>query len=151
MPPRVTLSLSKGSDGRAIEVCVHQFEWQIPWRPFDELRVTVTPRNVHAKGDDRSRKRGGKILSEDNLMANVVKVLEVMSESEKGWEDAVQNAVMRAAETIHGIKSVYVDNFTATVEGDRITTYRVDAKISFLLDGGGNGKTSRAGERAASR
>jgi flavin-binding protein dodecin len=67
-------------------------------------------------------------------MASVVKVVEVMSESEKSWEDAVLNAVKRTARTIHGIKSVYVDNFTAKVEGDRIVEYRVDAKISFVLD-----------------
>jgi dodecin len=78
-------------------------------------------------------------------MANVVKVVEVMSESEKSWEDAVLNAVRRTAETIHGIKSVYVDNFTAKVEGDRIVEYRIDAKISFLLDTSGNGQPAKAG------
>jgi flavin-binding protein dodecin len=78
-------------------------------------------------------------------MANVVKVVEVMSESEKSWEDAVLNAVRRTAETIHGIKSVYVDNFTAKVEGDRIVEYRIDAKISFLLDAGANGKAASMG------
>jgi dodecin len=77
-------------------------------------------------------------------MANVVKVVEVMSESEKSWEDAVLNGVRRTAETIHGIKSVYVDNFTAKVEDDRIVEYRIDAKISFLLDASGDGKTAKA-------
>lgn len=83
-------------------------------------------------------------------MGNVVKVIEVMAESEKSWDDAVQIAVTRAAETLHGIKSVYVDNFTAKVENDRIVEYRIDAKISFLLEGEhGDGKSKRA-ETAAS-
>jgi dodecin len=67
-------------------------------------------------------------------MPDVVKVIEVMSESDTSWEDAVLNAVRRTAQTVHGIKSVYVDNFTAKVDGDRIVEYRVDAKISFVLD-----------------
>jgi flavin-binding protein dodecin len=82
-------------------------------------------------------------------MANVVKVVEVMSESETSWEDAVLNAVRRTAETIHGIKSVYVDNLTAKVEGDRIVEYRVDAKISFLVDAGGDGQAARASAAAS--
>lgn len=86
-------------------------------------------------------------------MANVVKVVEVMSESAKSWEDAVINAVTRTAQTVHGIKSVYVDNFTAKVEGDRIVSYRVDAKISFVLDAGertirGESQESEASEIA---
>ncbi len=84
-------------------------------------------------------------------MANVVKVVEVMSESEKSWEDAVLNAVNRASETIHGIKSVYVDNFTAKVEGNRIVQYRIDAKISFVLDGGGNGRAAAASAESVER
>ncbi len=67
-------------------------------------------------------------------MANVVKVIEVMAESDKSWEDAAARAVERAASTLHNIKSIYIENFEATVENNRIVMYRVDAKISFLLD-----------------
>ena len=85
-------------------------------------------------------------------MANVVKVVEVMSESEKSWEDAVVNAVSRASETIHGIKSVYVDNFTAKVDGNRIVGYRIDAKISFVLDAAGDGRSkAMAGAESVER
>lgn len=68
-------------------------------------------------------------------MNNIVKVVEVMAESDKSWEEAALNAVRRTAETVHGIKSIYIANFNATIEGDRIVRYRVDAKISFVLDG----------------
>jgi dodecin len=78
-------------------------------------------------------------------MANVVKVIEVMAESAKSWEDAVQNPVARACETVHGIKSVYADNFSAKVENDRIVEYRVDAKISFVLEPAkSNGKSAKS-------
>ena len=81
-------------------------------------------------------------------MPNVVKVIEVMSESATSWEDAVVSAVERASETVHGIKSVYVDNFNAKVENGRIVEYRIDAKISFLLEGAkSNGKHPEAAAR----
>ncbi|MEW6765873.1 MAG: dodecin family protein [Pseudomonadota bacterium] len=67
-------------------------------------------------------------------MSNVVKVIEVLAESEKSWEDAAQQAVNRAAKTLQGIKSIYIVNMEAKVEDNRIVQYRINAKISFLLE-----------------
>lgn len=64
---------------------------------------------------------------------NTVKVIELMSESEKSWEDAAQIAINKAAKTLHDIKSIYIQEMEAKVEGNKITTYRINAKISFLL------------------
>ncbi len=61
----------------------------------------------------------------------IIKVVELMSNSRKGWEDATQNAVKHAAKTIKNIKSVYVKEQTAVVSGENITEYRVNVKISF--------------------
>ncbi len=63
-----------------------------------------------------------------------LKVIEVLAESPKSWEDAAQVAVQKAAGSVHNIKSVYIQEFLAVVEKDRITSFRVDAKISFALD-----------------
>ena len=63
----------------------------------------------------------------------LLKVIEVLAESDKSWEDAAKNAVKQAANTVKNIKSIYIENFEATVSGDKITNYRVNAKISFLL------------------
>jgi flavin-binding protein dodecin len=63
-----------------------------------------------------------------------LKVIEVLAESPKSWEDAAQVAVQKAAVSVHNIKSVYIQEFLAVVEKDRITSFRVDAKISFALD-----------------
>jgi len=65
---------------------------------------------------------------------NVLKVIEVLSESDKSWEDAAQQAVSRAAKTLHGIKSIYIKNFEAKVENKKIVKYRINASITFLLD-----------------
>lgn len=67
-------------------------------------------------------------------MSNVLKVIEVLAESDKSWEDATAQAVARAAKTLHGIKSIYIKNFEAKVESNKITKYRINAQISFQLD-----------------
>jgi dodecin len=67
-------------------------------------------------------------------MSDMLKVVEVLAESNKGWDDAAQNAVKRAAETLKGIKSIYIKDLEAVVSDDKITKYRINAKISFLLE-----------------
>lgn len=65
---------------------------------------------------------------------SMLKVVEVLAESESSWEDAAKTAVATAAETLRGIKSIYIENMEAVVEGDTITKYRINAKITFLLE-----------------
>ncbi|MXN65794.1 dodecin domain-containing protein [Stappia sp. GBMRC 2046] len=65
---------------------------------------------------------------------SMLKVIEVLAESNKSWEDAAQNAVSDAAKTVRGIKSIYIKNFEASVDANQIKTYRINAKISFTLD-----------------
>ena len=64
----------------------------------------------------------------------MLKVIEVLAESDKSWEDATQQAVTKASKSVHGIKSIYIKNFEAKVENNQIQTYRINANISFELD-----------------
>ena len=64
----------------------------------------------------------------------VVKVVELRAESEQSWEDAARQAVAEAVKTIRGISSVYVSEFQATVENDQVKNFRINAKISFVLE-----------------
>ena len=64
----------------------------------------------------------------------IVKVIEVIASSEKGIEDALQQAVTEASKTIHNIDSVYVKDIKVHVKDNKITTYGVVCKISFRLD-----------------
>lgn len=64
----------------------------------------------------------------------LLKVIEVLAESDKSWEDAAAQAVAQTAKTVHGIKSIYVKNMEAKVETNRITSYRINASISFVVD-----------------
>lgn len=61
----------------------------------------------------------------------IIKVIEVIATSEKSFEDAANNAVKEAAKSIQNIKSVYIKEMKAQVKGDSISTYAVNAKISF--------------------
>ncbi|MEY3405093.1 MAG: dodecin family protein [Cyclobacteriaceae bacterium] len=65
---------------------------------------------------------------------SVIKVIEVLSESHLSWEDAAKQAVNKANKTVHNIKSIYVKDHSAMVENGTIKSYRITAKISFLLD-----------------
>ena len=64
-----------------------------------------------------------------------LKVIEVLSQSDQSWEDAAQNAVNDAAKSVRGIKSIYIKELEATVENERVTQYRINAKISFMVEG----------------
>ena len=64
----------------------------------------------------------------------MLKVIEVLAESNQSWEDAAKQAIADAAKTVRNIKSIWIENFEATVDGDKITRYRINAKISFILE-----------------
>jgi flavin-binding protein dodecin len=66
----------------------------------------------------------------------VVNVVELLAESGESWEDAVRQAVAEATRTLRGITSVYVQEFQATVENDRVKNFRVNVKVSFVLEEG---------------
>ena len=59
------------------------------------------------------------------------KIIEVSSQSDKGWEDAAHKAVADASKTVKNIKTIYIEGFQGIVEGKKITSYRVNAKITF--------------------
>jgi flavin-binding protein dodecin len=59
------------------------------------------------------------------------KVIEVISQSDKGWEDAAQQAVTDAGKTVDQIKSIWIKNFEGVVRDNKIVEYRVNANITF--------------------
>jgi dodecin len=67
-------------------------------------------------------------------MAKMVKVIEVLAQSETGWEDAAKVALDEASKTLRGIQSIYVKEMQAIVQDNRIVQYRINAKISFTLE-----------------
>lgn len=64
---------------------------------------------------------------------SVVKVIEVIASSEKGFDDAVNNALQEASKSVKNIESIYVKDMNAKVKDNRIVSYGVIAKISFKI------------------
>jgi dodecin len=64
----------------------------------------------------------------------IVKVIEIIAQSDKSWESAANIAIKEASKTIKNIKSIYIKEQQALVENNRITQYRITAKISFVID-----------------
>jgi dodecin len=63
----------------------------------------------------------------------IAKVIEVIAEG-KTVEEAIQNVVDVASKTLHNIVGVDILNFHAKVENNKVTKYRVNAKVAFVLD-----------------
>lgn len=64
----------------------------------------------------------------------VAKVTEITSESTKSFEDAIQQGLDRASKTLHGIKGAWVKEQKVKVENGKIVRFRVDLKVTFVLD-----------------
>ena len=68
-------------------------------------------------------------------MSSIVKVIEIIAQSPTSFDDAAQAAVREAGKSVKGIKSIWIDNLSGEVEGDRIVRFRVNAKLSFVVEG----------------
>ena len=65
---------------------------------------------------------------------SVKKVIELMADSDKSWEDAAENAIKQASKSVKGIQSIWVQDFSATVDSEgKLKTYRVTAKVTFKV------------------
>jgi flavin-binding protein dodecin len=61
----------------------------------------------------------------------IMKVIEVMANSDKSWEDATRKAVKHASKSIKHIKSVFVQSQSAVIKDDNVTEFRVNLKLTF--------------------
>lgn len=64
----------------------------------------------------------------------VLKVIEVLSSSDKSWEDATKKAVTHAAKSLKNIRSVYVKDQSASVKNNEVFEFRVNLKITFEIE-----------------
>ena len=65
---------------------------------------------------------------------SVAKTVELTSQSSKSFEDAIEHGIEKAAETIKGMKQAWVSSQKVFVDGDTITGYQVDLKVTFVVD-----------------
>ncbi|MBS0010091.1 MAG: dodecin domain-containing protein [Bacteroidales bacterium] len=65
---------------------------------------------------------------------SIVKVIEVIASSDKGFTEATENALKEASKTVKNIKSIYIKHMNANVENNKIVSYAVNAKVSFMIE-----------------
>ena len=67
-------------------------------------------------------------------MGDTVKVIELTGNSTESWEDAAQNALEDASETLENISGIEVTSQTADVDGGSIERYKTTLHVSFALE-----------------
>ncbi len=67
-------------------------------------------------------------------MSDTVKVIELVGNSEESWEDAAQNALNDADETLENISGIELVDQTAEVNDGQIEQYRSTLHVSFVLN-----------------
>ena len=65
------------------------------------------------------------------FLTTVAKVIELVGESEIGWEEAIHNAIGEASKTLEGITGIEVVNLTAALSNGQIEEYKVNLKLAF--------------------
>ena len=83
---------------------------------------------------------------------SIVRSIEVIAQSSKGFDDACRQAIKEASQTLRGIRSFWIKNAECIVEDDEITMYRVNGKISFMVEkseGAERGSSAKADRAAA--
>jgi len=61
-----------------------------------------------------------------------VKVAELVGESTRSWQDAIENAVSEASRSMRNISGVEVYNWTANCQDNKIVEYKANIKIAYL-------------------
>ncbi len=65
---------------------------------------------------------------------SVAKVIEIISASKVGFDDAVKQGLARATGTVNDVTGAWVKDQSVTVKNGKITEYRVVLKVTFLLN-----------------
>jgi len=64
---------------------------------------------------------------------SVGKVIEITASSNKGFEDAIDAGIRRAAKTVSDIQGAWIQDQEIVVKGGKVVEYRVRMKVTFLL------------------
>jgi flavin-binding protein dodecin len=65
---------------------------------------------------------------------SVAKITEISATSTKGFDDAVKAGITRATKTLKNVQGAWIKGFKVDVENGRVQSYRVDMKVTFILE-----------------
>ncbi len=66
-------------------------------------------------------------------MSSVAKIIEVTSSSTKSIEDAVETGIAKADSTLDHIEGAWVQDIKCVVKNGKVSEWRVNLKVTFLL------------------
>ncbi len=69
---------------------------------------------------------------------SVAKVIEISARSKTSFEDAIDQGLQRACSSVDNVRGAWIKEQKVTVENGRITSYRVNMQLTFVLDGDGD-------------
>ncbi len=78
---------------------------------------------------------------------SIAKVIEITAESQKSFEDAIQQGIAGAVETLENVRSAWVKEQQVIVRDDKIQTYRVDLKVTFVVERAATARKAASGTR----
>ena len=64
---------------------------------------------------------------------SIAKITEISASSPKSFEDAIQHGIARASKTLQGIEGAWVSEQKVVVKNNKVTEYRVDMRVTFIL------------------
>lgn len=65
---------------------------------------------------------------------SIARVTEISSSSSKSFDDAIAEGIKRANKTLRNVKGAWVRDQKVKVNDGKITEYRVNLKVSFVVD-----------------
>ena len=67
---------------------------------------------------------------------SVARVIELSATSEEGFEEAINEGIQRATSTLRNVESAWVKDMNVEIQDNRVTVYRVNLAITFVLEEG---------------
>jgi flavin-binding protein dodecin len=74
---------------------------------------------------------------------SVAKVIELTATSSKSFEDAIEQGIGRAGNSLSDVRGAWIQEQTVVVENGKITEFRVNMKVTFVLKGGKSARKAR--------
>jgi flavin-binding protein dodecin len=65
---------------------------------------------------------------------SVVKIIELVGESPKSWDDAIKVVISEAQKSLRGITRIGVKEFDVRMNKDKVDVFRVRAEVSFRIE-----------------
>jgi hypothetical protein len=65
---------------------------------------------------------------------SVAKVIEISAESKDSFEDAIRRGIDEAGKSVRNVEGAWIKEHKVVIEDGRISAFRVDMKVTFVLD-----------------